>query len=173
MSKRKISQDAEVSSKSRLNTGSSALNNQLEVLRTSRGTPRFDDACLSVLLGISLAVGSISKGQEVLLDKIESIAQKVEDLKKEVTLMKEQQQVRVETTLHAPSWLPSDLEIQGWLSSPIPSPERISSPVITCFETLSHFDNPVIDLTSQSGGSMDLLEWESLEKLMSFSPPLM
>jgi len=173
MSKRKISPDAEVSSKNRLNIGSSAVRSAMEELRTSRGTPRFDDACLSMLLGINLAIGSMSRGQEVLLDKIESIAQKVETLKKEVTLMKELLPARVETTLLAPSWLPSDLEIQEWLSSPIPSPERISSPVITCFETLSHFDNPVIDLTSQSGGSMDLLEWESLEKLMSFSPERM
>lgn len=133
MSKRKMCPASQLTSKKKPSIGSSAERSEIQELLISKGTPRFEDGVLSMLFGINLAVGAISRAQEVLLDKIESIVQKVEILSKEVESMRVPLQV-AETTLEEPSWLPSDLEIREWLNSPIPSPERLSFPDLTCYE---------------------------------------
>jgi len=71
-------------------TGSSAKKSEMEELLTCRDTPHFADGVISMLFGVNLAVGRILKSQEVLLDKIESIAQRMEILEKEVSLVKAQ-----------------------------------------------------------------------------------
>jgi len=136
MSKRKISLDSKASSSKKPNTGSSAVRSEIQELLISKDTPHFNDGILSMLFGINLAVGAISRAQEVLLDKIESIAQKVEILSKEVHSMKAQPQVSPVMNSEDRSWLPSNSEIQEWLNTPIPSPERTSFPELTCSEML-------------------------------------
>jgi len=74
------------------------------------------------------------RAQEVLLDKIESIAQRVETLSKEVLSMKEES-ARIEMRQQDRSWLPSDEEIKAWLNSPVKSPTHGSIMDLTCSET--------------------------------------
>jgi len=165
MTKRKMCPGSQLTSQKKPNTGSSAERSAMAELVISRGTPRFEDGVLSMLFGINSAVGAISRAQEVLLDKIELIAAKVETLSKEVKSMKAAplEPGAGETSKPAPSWLPSDAELAEWLSSPIPSPERTSTPDITCYETPYQSFPPSIDLTFQSGGYTELLEQGSPE----------
>jgi len=162
MSKRKMCPASQLGSKKKPSTGSSAERSVIQELLTSKGTPRFEDAIVSAMFGVSSALGAISRAQEVLLDKIESIAQKQETLLKEVQSMKVKADQPV-TTLQDHSWLPSNLEIEGWLNSPIPSPEHISSMDLTCSEMLFPLNHPVRDPTYRSGGFSDLPEWENLD----------
>jgi len=162
MSKRKMCPASQLGSKKKPSIGSSAERLVTQELLTSKGTPRFEDAIVSVMFGVSSALGAISRAQEVLLDKIESIAQKQETLLKEVQSMKVKE-VPAETSLPDHSWLPSNLEIEGWLNSPIPSPEHISSMDLTCSEMLFPLNHPVRDPIYRSGGSSDLPEWENLD----------
>jgi len=164
MTKRKMCPGSQLTSQKKPNTGSSAERSAMAELVISRGTPRFEDGVLSMLFGINSAVGAISRAQEVLLDKIELIAAKVETLSKEVQSMKAAPlEPQAETSLPVPSWMPSDAELAEWLSSPIPSPERICSPDIACSETPYQSFPPSIDLTFQSGGYTELLEAGSPE----------
>jgi len=162
MSKRKMCPGSQLGSQKKPNTGSLAEKSEIQELLTFRGTPRFEDAILSVMFGVNLALGAISRAQEVLLDKIENIAQRVETLSKEVSSL----QVQIpppEMNKPDPSWLPSDLEIKEWLNSPILSPERSFSMELLCSETLYPSNLPSNDLPSTSGGSMDLPEWVNLD----------
>ncbi|AXH75113.1 MAG: hypothetical protein [Acamarivirus nebulais] len=161
MSKRKMCPASQLTSKKKQSTGSSAVRSEMEELLISRDTPLFSDGVVSMLFGINLAVGAISKGQEVLLDKIESIAQKVEILSKEVQSMKEQHQVNPVMNLESPSWLPSNSEIKEWLNSPIPSPERMSFPDLTCSETLWPSNLQLKDPISEFNGFMAHQEQEN------------
>lgn len=171
MSKRKLA-PSPLGSKKRPSTGSSAERSEIQELHTFRGTPRFEDAILSAMFGVSSALGSISRAQEVLLDKIECIAAKVETLSREVQLMKAEIVVE-ETPLQDHSWLPSDQEIKEWLNSPIKSPEPSCSTDLTCYETPFPCKHQLIDLTSASDGSTDLPEWANLDLPMnSFLPPM-
>lgn len=125
--------------KSPLNTGSSGKKSAIQELLTSRGTSAFEDGVISAMFGISLALGSISRSQEVLLDRIESIALKVEILSKEVTSLQNPPPPPFEFPVmnsHESFPLPSDKEIEDWLNTPISSPERGTFPDITCYEML-------------------------------------
>jgi len=163
MMKRKL-HESNPGSMKKPNTGSSAVRSGTQELLTSRGTPRFEDAVLSTMFGISSALGAMSRAQEVLLDKIESIALKVGTLEKEVLSMKERLPPRPqEMPRPLPSWLPSNEEIREWLNSPKNSPERICSPDLTCSEMPYLSNLQSIDHQLMSDGSMDSQEWESLD----------
>lgn len=98
------------------------------------------------------------KGLQVLLDRIDYIAVKVESLEKEVQSMKEVKPPP-EMNLQNTSWLPSDPEIREWLNMPIPSPERSSSVDLLCSETPFPSNNQWIDQTFPSSGSGARQEW--------------
>jgi len=149
-------------SKKKQSTGSLVEKSAIQELRTFRGTPRFEDAMLSVMFGVSSQLGAISRAQEVLLDKIESIAQKAETLQKEVNSMKEALRQQ-EKSSQSPSWLPSDMELKEWLNLPINSPERMCSMDLTCSETPYLSDPLLTDLPSTSDGFGDLQEWVNLD----------
>lgn len=123
------------SSKPKASTGSSGGKSAIQVHTISKDTQPLNDKLLSMLFGINLATGHILKAQEVLLDKIESTAAKVEALRKEVSSLRKEDAPPPGTSSQLPSWLPSNMELQEWLNMPIPSPERIYSPDITCSET--------------------------------------
>ena len=157
--KRPISKPSPLGLTKKQNTGSSDVKSEIQELPIFRGTPRFEDGVLSIMSGISSALGHIYKAQEVLLDKIELIAVKVETLQQEVQSMKAPPPPVVKTNSPDLSWLPSDLEIKEWLNSPMNSPERICSPDLTCSETPFLSNPQSIDLTSTSSGSSDSQEW--------------
>lgn len=126
--------------RSPLGIGSSGKKSPLQELHTSRGTSHFEDAVISAVFGISLALGAITRSQEVLLDRIESIAQKMETLEREVR------------SLQIPSPLPcleinspqnlqniSDEEMMAWLNSAEFDQVLGTSVDITCSETPLHF----------------------------------
>jgi len=169
MSKR-TSPASSPSSTKKPNTGSSAKKSVIQELLISRDTPAFGDAIISSMFGISVALGAISRSQEVMLDKIESIALKVEILQKEVKSMKEELSPVQETPSPTASWLPSNEELREFLNSPLSSPERTCFPDLTCYETPYLSSLPSIDLTFPSDGSTDLLEWENLDWPTSLSP---
>lgn len=126
--------------KSPLGIGSSGKKSVLQELHTSRGTSHFEDAVIAAMYGISLALGSISRSQEVLLDRIESIAQKVEILQKEVRSLKVPDPPSpIETNLLPSSLSLSDEEIQAWLNSPLIDQVHGTTPDITCYETPFHY----------------------------------
>ena len=121
MSKRKMCPASQLGAKKKPSTGSSEENPvNLEPL-ISKDTSRYEDGVLSLMFQVSSHLGHISRAQQVLLDKIEHIAAKMETLSKEVSSMKEESE---RTKMKSPdrSWLPSNSEIQEWLSSPMPSP---------------------------------------------------
>lgn len=123
--------------RSPLSIGSSGKKSVIQELHTSRGTSHFEDAVISAMFGISLALGSISRSQEVLLDRIESIALKQEALLKEVTYLQNLQNKRPIEILSPVSLdLPSEEEMMAWLSSPTITPEPGTTPDITCYETI-------------------------------------
>jgi len=126
--------------KSPLGIGSSGKKSALQELRISRGTSHFDDAIISALFGVSLALGSISRSQEVLLDRIEHIAQKMEILEKEVRSLKIPDPLPPQEIL-SPVNLPnlSEEEIMAWLNSQPIEQVPSTSPDITCSETLFHY----------------------------------
>jgi len=101
------------------------------------------------------------ESSRVLLDKIESIAQRVETLSKEVLSMKEES-ARIEMRQQDRSWLPSDEEIKAWLNSPVKSPTHGSIMDLTCSETPYPSLPPLNVNQFTSGGSMELPEWASL-----------
>lgn len=122
--------------KSPLATGSSGKKSVIQELHTSRGTSHFEDAVISAMFGISLALGSISRSQEVLLDRIESIAVKVETLQKEVTSLQQLNQRPIEILSPTPLELPSEEEMMAWLSSPMNMQVPSTIPDLTCSETI-------------------------------------
>jgi len=130
--------------KSPLGIGSSGKKSALEGLITSRGTSHFEDAIISALFGVSLALGSISRSQEVLLDRIESIAQKMETLEREVrSLQIPAPNPPLETNSLPSSLNVSEEEILAWLNMPVTEEVRGTSPDITCSEMLF----PYVDLS--------------------------
>lgn len=161
MSKRKMCPASQLSAKKKANTGSSAEKSENQVPLIYKDTSRFESGVLSFMFGISSQTGAILRAQEVLLDKIENIAQRVETLSKEVLLMKEES-VRTEMRQQDRSWLPSDEEIKAWLNSPIQSPTPGSGMDLTCSETPFPSYPQLNVLQFQSGGSGDLPEWASL-----------
>jgi len=128
---------------------------------TYKDTSRFESGVLSFMFGISSQTGAMLRAQEVLLDKIESIAQRVETLSKEVLSMKEES-ARIEMRQQDRSWLPSDEEIKAWLNSPVKSPTHGSIMDLTCSETPYPSLPPLNVNQFTSGGSMELPEWASL-----------
>jgi len=118
-------------------------------------------AYFHLCFGISSQTGAMLRAQEVLLDKIESIAQRVETLSKEVLSMKEES-ARIEMRQQDRSWLPSDEEIKAWLNSPVKSPTHGSIMDLTCSETPYPSLPPLNVNQFTSGGSMELPEWASL-----------
>lgn len=161
MSKRKMCPASQLGSKKKPSIGSSAERSEIQELLTSKGTSHFEDGVLSIMFGISSHLGVISRAQEVLLDKIESIALKVETLSKEVQLMKAQPQVSPVMNSEDRSWLPSNSEIQEWLNTPVSSPERISFQDLTCSETLFPSSPQLSDPIFQFNGFMAHQEQES------------
>jgi len=168
MSKRKMSLDLPTSSKKKPSTGSLGVKPPNLELPTYRGMPLTNEGVLSMLLGINLAQGHILKGLEVLQDRIETIVQKVEILSKEVQSMKVTPDPPVMNSL-SPSWLPSDLEIKEWLNSPIRSPEHLSFPDLSCYETPFPSIHQWFDHQSLSGGTTDLQVLASQNELMKSS----
>lgn len=118
-------------------TGSAEKKSEMEELLISRDTPRFADGVLSMLFGINLATGSILKSQEVLLDKIESIAQKVTTLEKEVQSLKEQL-MPVNPAMNSQLLSPINLDqaTMDYVNSLQNMLELGTSQDITCYETL-------------------------------------
>jgi len=150
MSKRKMCPASQLGAKKKVSIGSSAERSEIQVPLTYKDTSRFESGVLSFMFGISSQTGAMLRAQEVLLDKIESIAQRVETLSKEVLSMKEES-ARIEMRQQDRSWLPSDEEIKAWLNSPVKSPTHGSIMDLTCSEIPLA---PVEQITS--GGSMEL-----------------
>jgi len=162
MSKRKMCPASQLGAKKKPSIGSSVERPvNLEPL-ISKDTSRYEDGVLSIMFSVSSHLGAISRGQQVLLDRIEDIAAKVEILSKEVNYLKKGKESQ-EMNLEKSSWLPSDKEIEAWLNSPIKSPERGVSPDITCSETLWPSCLPSSDLTFRYDGFMDPQEWEKVD----------
>lgn len=122
-------------SKTPPSTPLSGKKSPIQELLTSRDTASFPDAVISAMFGISLALGSISKSQEVLLDKIDCIAQKLETLQNQVHYLVAQRE-NLEMNLPENSNLPSEQELEAWLASPSPTRAVGISLDITCSETL-------------------------------------
>jgi len=161
MSKRKMCPASQLGAKKKPSIGSSGEKSEIPVPLTSRDTSRFESGVLSFMFGISSQTGAMLRAQEVLLDRIESIALKVETLSKEVQSMKVDS-VRTEMRQQDRSWLPCDEEIKAWLNSPIPSPTHGSVMDLTCSEMPYPSYPPLNVQQFQSGGSGDLPEWASL-----------
>jgi len=160
--KRGTSQPSNLGPKKKPSIGSSVERPvNLEPL-ISKDTSRYEDGVLSLMYQVSSHLGHISRGQQVLLDRIEDIAAKMETLKKEVKSMKVNQEW---TKMNKPdsSWLPSNKEIEEFLSSPIPSPERGFSMDLTCSEMPFQSMEPLIDPTSMFDGFGDLPEWVKVD----------
>jgi len=161
MSKRKMCPASQLGAKKKVSIGSSAERSEIQVPLTYKDTSRFESGVLSFMFGISSQTGAMLRAQEVLLDKIESIAQRVETLSKEVLSMKEES-ARIEMRQQDRSWLPSDEEIKAWLNSPVKSPTHGSIMDLTCSETPYPSLPPLNVNQFTSGGSMELPEWASL-----------
>jgi len=138
----------------------------------SKDTSRYEDGVLSIMYQVSSHLGHISRGQQVLLDKIEDIAAKMETLKKEVKSMKENQDM-IKMNKPDSSWLPSNKELEEFLSSPMQSPERGFSMDLTCSEMPFPIIPPLNDLSSAFGGYGELQEWEKVEWPIQPSHPHM
>jgi len=134
-----------------------------------KDTSRYEDGVLSLMFQVSSHLGHISRGQQVLLDRIEDIAAKMETLKKEVKSMKAERTQATKMNKPDSSWLPSNKEIEEFLNSPIPSPERGFSMDLTCSETPFQTTQPLNDLTSMFDGFGDLQEWEKVDWPMPHS----
>lgn len=161
MSKRKMCPASQLGARKKVSTGSSVERPVIPEPLTSKDTSRFESGVLSFMFGISSQTGAILRAQEVLLDKIELIALKVETLSKEVQLMKAELPVTAKRSQET-SWLPSNEEIKAWLNSPIPSPTHGSTMDLTCSETPYPSLPPLNVQQFTSGGSMELPEWASL-----------
>lgn len=166
--KRGMCQGSNLGPKKKPSTGSSVERPvNLEPL-ISKDTSRYEDGVLSLMYQVSSHLGHISRGQQVLLDKIEDIAAKMETLKKEVKSMKEE---RKATRMNKPenSWLPSNKEIEEFLSSPMQSPERGYSMDLTCSEMPYPIIPPSNDPTLTFNGIGELQEWEKVDWPMPLS----
>lgn len=163
---------ASKSSSKRPNIGSSDSRKEMEELLISRGSSSFNDGMLSMLFGINLALGSISKGQTVLLDRIEDIARRMEILEKEVKSLKKEESVPQEPML--PEAFPQALrkDIADLENSLMNSPINGSIPDIQCYETLNSSSSPWNDPTWSWNGFMDLQEWEKVDTpMINFQKP--
>ncbi|AXF52028.1 MAG: hypothetical protein [Cressdnaviricota sp.] len=170
MSKRKMCPASQLGASKKPSTGSSVERPvNLEPL-ISKDTSRYEDGVLSLMYQVSSHLGHISRGQQVLLDRIESIAAKVETLSKEVNSMKAGSE-EIKTKSEERSWLPSNLEIQEWLNSPIQSPERGSTMDLTCSEMPFLSTQPLTGLPSMFDGFGDFQEWVKVD--MPMTPSLM
>ena len=158
MSKRKMSLESQPGVKKKVSIGSSAERSEIPVPLTSKDTSRFESGVLSFMYGISSQTGAMLKAQRVLLDKIESIAERVETLSKEVLSMKVASPV-IETKSPDRSWLPSDEEIKAWLNSPVQSPTHSFSMDLICSETPYPCIPPLNVNQFQFGGSSGHQEW--------------
>lgn len=136
---------------------------------TSRDTFPFVKEGVPFMYQVSLHLERISRGQQVLLDRIEDIAASLETLKKEVKSMKEERREPTKMNSEDRSWLPSNKEIEEFLNSPMQSPERGFSMDLTCSETPFPTFPPLNDLTSAFGGFGDLQEWEKVDWPMPLS----
>lgn len=162
MSKR-TSAPSNLGPKKRPSTGSSVERPvNLEPL-ISKDTSRYEDGVLSLMFQVSSHLGRISRGQQVLLDRIEDIAAKMETLKKEVKSMKEEEKQKTKMNKPGSSWLPSNKEIEEFLNSPIQSPERGYSMDLTCSEMPYPSMQPLNDPTSMFDGFGDLPEWVKVD----------
>lgn len=135
------------SSKGKPTTGLPVEKLVREELLTSKGTSRFDDAMISAMFGISSALGSISKGLEVLQEKTGHIAARMETLEREVNRPRRLQQSALEMT-SPPNFVEWSLEdMQALMNSPMPTPGPGTSVDITCYETLSPLCDPLTGRT--------------------------
>jgi len=157
MSKRKLFPGSLSFSKEKPSTMSSVEKSVNQVLLTSRDTVHFQDGILSSMFAISSALGSISKEQKVLLDKIESIALRLEITSRVVHSMREEF-ARIRTNYPESSSVLSEEEIREFLNSPKATPIFGSIMDLTCSETPWPSSPQRIDLTSQSPGSGDRQE---------------
>jgi len=141
MSKRKMCPASQLGAKKKVSIGSSAERSEIQVPLTYKDTSRFESGYFH-LCSNKLSNSAMLRAQEVLLDKIESIAQRVETLSKEVLSMKEES-ARIEMRQQDRSWLPSDEEIKAWLNSPVKSPTHGSIMDLTCSENALSLLAPV------------------------------
>lgn len=118
-------------------TGSSGKKSVMKELLTSRGSSHFEDAVISAMFGVSVALGSISRSQEVLLDKIELIVQKMETLQKEVSVLQKDVKESLEMNSLSSFEMPSSQEMEEFFNFPTPIQEVGTTPDITCYETIS------------------------------------
>lgn len=114
-----------------------------EELLTSKGTSRFQDALLCSLFALSSATGAITKSLEVLHQKIERIARKMETLEKEVNRPRRSGRSELEMSLQENLPELSMEEIEAWLNSPMPTLAPGTSVDITCYETLQPSCDPL------------------------------
>lgn len=108
----------------------------MEELLISRDTSSFADGVLCFLSKLAIQSERIMKSQEVLLDKIDSIARRVETLENSVKSMKPIQFEQVEMSSPSSLGLPSEEEIQGWMNSLDLTPAVTTSMDMCCYETL-------------------------------------
>ena len=152
----------------RPNTLSLVKKSEMEELLTSRDSSRFDSAVISVMFGLSSQAGAISRAQEVLLSRIESIASSLETLSKEVQSL--QVNLKLEMSSRQVSMLPSEQEIQDWLSSPPRIPDVGSGQDLLCSETLNLSSLQFNDQEYPWNGSTELPVWARVDVPTKPSP---
>lgn len=131
---------------------------------TSRDTSCFEDRIISTLLRVDISLAAISKSLQVLQTQTDLTAAKVETI---LNMVQNPAPPVVEMSWanHLPTeW--GGWDNGDWLTSLMKTPERISSPDITCYETIVPCKRPLIDLESGSVGTMENLELESPGKRM-------
>lgn len=114
-----------------------------EELITSKGSSRFENALVSTLFGVSSALGSISKSLEVLHNKTEAIALRMETFEKEVNSPRRAGRKELEMTSPPSSHWPSMEELEAFMNLPMPTQGPGTSQDITCYETLQPFYDPL------------------------------
>ncbi len=137
-----------------------SLEKKLESLEllTSKGTVSSDNGVFSVTRRIDLTLDAMSRSLRVLHDTTEATARKVEMLGNLVhALILEVRQDRLNQEMnwegHFPDvWSPA---MQDWVSSLMLTPERGTSPDITCSETINFSAVPSRGPPSTSDGSME------------------
>lgn len=145
------------------NTMSSARKLVTQVRDTCKDISPFQDGLLSFMYAVSLNLELTSKSQEVLLYKIESIAQRVENLSKEVLFLRQAIDLNIEMNSRQSFEFPSMTELEAYLDSPMPIQEPGPSVDLQCYETPLSSYGPSLGPTYIADGSTGLPEWASQE----------
>jgi len=133
---------------------------------------------VSLLLNSSSHQAATWKLLGVLLDRIDSIASKMDALQKEVTSLKTTvAAAEVVRPIFPPEiWSARDLETplmtaeeMAYFDSLLNIPATTSSPDLTCYETIAPSAQQSTDQASTSGGSMVPPEWAKVAPHTTFS----